>query len=412
MDRADRQHRLDPARRRRRQRPSPARSPTTTRPAPRRSTPIAAARASARPTRATVKSGNAGVTDVAGNRLAADETWTFSTPAAVPVHDLRRRRRPRAGDRHPRPAARGRRALQGRRGRLHHRAALLQAVQQHRHPRRPPVGGRRPAAGDRRRSRTRPPRAGRTSTCRTRSRSPRTRSTSSSYYSPGGFFPFDQGYFAAPQRRRPADRARRRPTAATASTATAPAAFPTETLQRDQLLGRRDLRAHGPAGHARARRSPTRRRPPAPSTSTRDADVTRDVRRAARRRPRVTARDVHAARTPAAQRVPGDRRPTTPQTRTAEAQPDAPLAYSTQLHGDAQGRRGRRQGRRRQPARGRQDLDVHDRRPAARPRARAARSSLVTDPGRPVRHLLRRDPARRGPERVRDRPTARSRPPS
>jgi hypothetical protein len=33
---------------------------------------------------ATVKSGNGGVTDVAGNRLAADKTWTFSTPAQCP----------------------------------------------------------------------------------------------------------------------------------------------------------------------------------------------------------------------------------------------------------------------------------------------------------------------------------------
>ena len=32
----------------------------------------------------TVKSGSAGVTDLAGNRIAADKTWTFSTPAACP----------------------------------------------------------------------------------------------------------------------------------------------------------------------------------------------------------------------------------------------------------------------------------------------------------------------------------------
>ena len=34
--------------------------------------------------RATVKSGSAGVTDAAGNRLAADATWTFSTPSQCP----------------------------------------------------------------------------------------------------------------------------------------------------------------------------------------------------------------------------------------------------------------------------------------------------------------------------------------
>jgi len=33
---------------------------------------------------ATVKSGNAGVTDLAGNQLAADQTWTFTTPALCP----------------------------------------------------------------------------------------------------------------------------------------------------------------------------------------------------------------------------------------------------------------------------------------------------------------------------------------
>jgi hypothetical protein len=33
---------------------------------------------------ATIKSGSAGVTDTAGNRIAADKTWTFSTPAQCP----------------------------------------------------------------------------------------------------------------------------------------------------------------------------------------------------------------------------------------------------------------------------------------------------------------------------------------
>ena len=79
--------------------------------------------------------------------------------APVPVHDPRRHR---AGERQrrPGPAARARHQVPPDRGRLHHRPAFLQAVQQQRHPRRPPVDGERPAAGHRDLHRTRPPRAG------------------------------------------------------------------------------------------------------------------------------------------------------------------------------------------------------------------------------------------------------------
>ena len=60
---------------------------------------------------------------------------------------------------------RARRALPPDRGRLHHRAALLQAVQQQRHAHRPPVVRRRAAARDARPTATRPPRAGRRPSC-------------------------------------------------------------------------------------------------------------------------------------------------------------------------------------------------------------------------------------------------------
>ena len=77
---------------------------------------------------------------------------------AVPVHALR-------ADRAPRPAHGGRRTSRSRSACKFRPTedgfitapALLQAGEQHRHPRRPPVDGRRPAAGHRRRTPTRPP---------------------------------------------------------------------------------------------------------------------------------------------------------------------------------------------------------------------------------------------------------------
>ncbi len=90
------------------------------------------------------------------------------------------------------------------------------------------------------------------------------------------------------------------------------------------------------------------------------------------------------------------------QTRTATLDPQAPLAYCDQLHGHAEGRR-RRGGRRgRQPDDGRQDVVVQHHHAVAERGARRAdpRGELAV---RPVRPLLRRDPARRGPERVQRR---------
>ncbi len=53
------------------------------------------------------------------------------------------------------------------------------------------------------------------------------------------------------------------------------------------------------------------------------------------------------------------------QTRTAKLDPDVPLAYQTTLHRDAEGRRRRRHRRGRQPADGRQDVELPGPGPAA-----------------------------------------------
>ena len=151
------------------------------------------------------------------------------------------------------------------------------------------------------------------------------------------------------------------------------AALPGPDLQRDQLLGRRRPSSARSRRTRAGRRHRDRRPPPAPSTSPRDATVTATFDEQLDARPRSPA-DVHAARRAGRQPVPATVSYDA-QTRTAKLQPTGAAAYATHLHRDAQGRRGRRHRRRRQPARGRQDLDVHDRRPAARPRARAARSS-------------------------------------
>ena len=119
----------------------------------------------------------------------------------------------------------------------------------------------------------------------------------------------------------------------------------------------------------------------------------------------VNGTNVHAARRRAA--APGPATVTyDAQTRTAKlaARRRRSRTRATYTR-DAQGRRRRRHRRRRQPAGRRQDLDVHDRRPVAdrgpgRPDPRPDR------PDRQVRHLLRGDPARGGPQRVRASPSA------
>ena len=107
--------------------------------------------------RATLKSGNAGVTDLAGNQLAADDRVDVQHAAAVPVHRVRRPApslRQRGGRRSA--ADRGRHEVPADRGRLHHPPALLQAREQHRHARRQPVDELGRSARDRHVHRRRP----------------------------------------------------------------------------------------------------------------------------------------------------------------------------------------------------------------------------------------------------------------
>ena len=140
---------------------------------------------------------------------------------------------------------------------------------------------------------------------------------------------------------------------------------PDRQLGRDQLLGRRRLRPDDPAGHDRpdvGRRWPRRT---TPSTSPHHGGRG-GVRRAGLRREHHRL-DVHA-QGPRAAPVAA-----TAELRRADAHgqahADRAAGVRDEVHGDAQERRQRRQGRRRQPDGGRQDLVVHRRRqvPGRRP---------------------------------------------
>ena len=97
---------------------------------------------------ATVKGGAAGVKDVAGNPLAADFTWSFTTAAGVAVPctiwpDDRDAGGPRRSvHRHDRAG----REMADRRRRIRHRSAVLQGRHQHRHAHRQRVDEHRHAA--------------------------------------------------------------------------------------------------------------------------------------------------------------------------------------------------------------------------------------------------------------------------
>ena len=135
------------------------------------------------------------------------------------------------------------------------RAALLQAGQQHRAPTSATCGRARASCSRRRRSPARPPPAGRRSRCPTPSRWSRTRSYVVSDVLAAGLLRLrHQGYFAtattsapmiAPGQRHP-ERQRRLQVRRQR--------LPRPELQQDELLGRRDVRADDPAGHARAGR--------------------------------------------------------------------------------------------------------------------------------------------------------------
>ena len=139
---------------------------------------------------------------------AAPARLSVGAGPCVPLHRLRALRRPGGQRGHRRPAGAGH-EVPVLRGRLHHRAALLQAAQQHGPARRPPVDGRRhEARGDRVPDETASGwQDGRA--CRRRRRSPPARPTSSPTTRATGHFAFSPGYFSSPAGLRPADRARR-----------------------------------------------------------------------------------------------------------------------------------------------------------------------------------------------------------
>ncbi len=237
--------------------------------------------------------------------MAADSRGRSRTPRA-------RARAPSSADRRRRSATRdsdsprrGRHEVPSDRGRLHHRAALLQAGEQHRHARRPPVVAPAGSSSPRSSSRTRRRRAGR----RRRCRSPVaiTAGHDLRRLLLRGARPLRLQPAATSSRRRPTRRCTRpatRPSAATASTSYGASAFPDQTLQRDQLLGRRGVRAHA----ARRTRAPPhgdarRRRPPARPASPLNAHGHGHVRRAGRPADRQH-RLVHAAATAPATRSP------------------------------------------------------------------------------------------------------------
>ena len=186
-------------------------------------------------------------------------------------------------------------------------AALLQAAEQHGHARRPPLVRHRPAARGGARSPNETasgwqqvdlPEPGADHeghhlrhlllrAARAASRSARASSTRAS---------------TARRCTRPA----RRPTAATASTGTAPARFPDQTFNATNYWVDATFDRTIPPDTRGPDRDRRRRPRPAPSDVAARRDVTADVRRADRRRAAVTGTDVHAARRRAAAR----RRPT------------------------------------------------------------------------------------------------------
>ena len=109
---------------------------------------------------ATVKGGHGGVKDLARQRARGrrqlDVHHARRVAVRLPVQHLGQRRdarRARGDDRQQR--GRGRHALPRRRRRVHHRPALLQGRDEHRHARRPPVDATRGSCWRRRRSPTR-----------------------------------------------------------------------------------------------------------------------------------------------------------------------------------------------------------------------------------------------------------------
>ena len=236
-----------------------------------------------------------------------------------------------------------------RRGRLHHRAALLQAGEQHRHARRA-TSGRAPASCSRRRpSRARRHRAGSRSSCPNPVADRKDTTYVTSYYSAAGDYAFEPGVL----RRRPGPR-------------------PAARAQRDGLDGGNGVYHYGASGFPDQSFNATnywvdatfdRTIPP----DTRGPVVTelKPGGRRHRRRPRRTEVTAAFDEPLAPASVSGStftlrdedgaargrgRRPTTRRRAMAKLKPQPPLAYSETYTRAPQGRRRRRDRRRRQPA--------------------------------------------------------------
>ena len=213
---------------------------------------------------ATVVGGSAGVKDAAGNPLAANhDAGASARPPPARARVFRPTEGPLGDAIADSPVEVGMKFRSTEDGWITG-AALLQAAQQHRHARRPPVV-EPPARSS----------AEVTFTNETASRladgaaaragpdHARTRRYITSYYAASGRFAFSPGYFGSGVDRAAAERAERlRARAATASTATAPSGFPDSTFGAHQLLGRRDVRAHR-SRRTRARRGSPRSSPAA-----------------------------------------------------------------------------------------------------------------------------------------------------
>ena len=170
----------------------------------------------------------------------------------------------------------------------------------------------------------------------------------------------------------------------------------------------RRARRHAADGHVA---SPRRAAPRASRTGTHvTATFSEPMDAGDDQRPRPSS-----CATPSSALVAGDRHLRRAGTRTATLDPDQRARpYATTYTATVKGGAGGRDGPRRQRA-GRRRHAGRSRRPRRRrrrpTRARAGRSSSIAQRRQPVQPLLRRDPARRGPERLHGRRHRHGRPP-
>ncbi len=304
------------------------------------------------------------MTDLAGNQIAADADVDLLHAGAVPVHDLRsQQRRPRSRRRRPRrTTARSRSACKFRSAEDGYITALRFYKQSNNTGTH--VGHLWSADGQLLAS---IPFADETASGWQSVELPNpvaiTKDTVyvASYYSPGGYFPFDQSYFTTPHDGGMLT-ALGNSESANGVYKYGASGFPTESFNATNYWVDATLRPHGAAGHARPgghrdgagllgqRRRPRRRRHG-------------HVRRAARPGLASPARPSRCA-APGGAIVPATVSYDA-QTRTAKLDPTAPLAFQSVYTATLEGGSGGVADARRQPADGRQDVDLHDRRPVA-----------------------------------------------